>query len=159
MDTIVHFATSGLETAEQDPDRFMLTDMHGIENAFDVAILRKCRLFVASSIAVYAGNPAKEKLAEDASLLPTSIYGVGKVYAEQLVRYYSQKMGLDFRCLRYPVVVSSSRHGYVGAARYTTDMFVHALAGKKYECYANPDARVPVIHIDDCIDATVRFRR
>ena len=90
-------------------------------------------------------------------MLPTTIYGVSKIYGELLGRYYNIKYGMDYRSLRYPVIVSSEEYGYKGTAIYTTEMFFKALKEKKYECYVNPETKVPVIHVDDCVAATVKL--
>jgi threonine 3-dehydrogenase len=56
-------------------------------------------------------------------LEPESIYGVSKVFNENLGRYYFQKFGMDFRCLRYPGVVSSEKYDAKGTVSYVTGKF------------------------------------
>lgn len=89
--------------------------------------------------------------------MPTTIYGISKIYGELLGRYYNSKVGLDYRSLRYPVIISSEEYGFSGTAVYTTEMFFKALREKKYDCYVNPETRVPSIHVDDCVDATIKL--
>jgi threonine 3-dehydrogenase len=116
------------------------------------------RLFNASSIAAYGGDKfPRESAPEDSSKLPSTIYGISKIYGELLGAYYNSKFGLDYRSLRYPVILSSQEYGYKGTAIYTTEMFFKAIHDKKYECYVNAETKVPAIHVDDCVDATVNM--
>ncbi len=78
-----------------------------------------------------------------------------KVYTELLGRYYHSKFGVDFRCLRYPVIISPEEYDYNGTAGYTTEIFFKALREKKYECYLREDTRLPMIHVDYALRATM----
>lgn len=93
------------------------------------------------------------------------MYGVTKVFNEHLGDYYNRKFGVDFRCLRYPGVISSKKFGFNGSACWTTgkiftfnihlEIFFEALEKGKYKCWLNPDTKLPFVYIDDCIAATV----
>ena len=69
--------------------------------------------------------------------------------------YYHQKFGVDFRCLRYPGIVSSEKYEAHGTVSFITEMFFESLESGKYECYLRPDCSVPAIHIEDCVAATL----
>jgi threonine 3-dehydrogenase len=71
--------------------------------------------------------------------------------------YFSNKYNLDFRSLRYPGVISSEKYAFNGTTDYSTEIFFHLLEKGEYKCFLKEDAELPMIYIDDCIDATVRF--
>lgn len=87
---------------------------------------------------------------------PKTIYGVSKVHAELLGEYYHHRFGLDFRCLRFPGVISSDPPGG-GTTDYAVAIFHEALKTGKYECYLRPDTRLPMMHINDCMQALWQF--
>ena len=85
------------------------------------------------------------------------MYGVSKVFNEQLGTYYNKKFGVDFRCIRYPGVISSEKYAFNGTTDYSTEIFFHVLETKHYKCFLKDDAALPMMYIDDCIEATVKF--
>jgi len=101
----------------------------------------------------------------DSILQPTTMYGVSKVFNEQLGSYYNKKFGVDFRCIRYPGVISSEKYAFNGTAMYSTcnilcfnhalEIFFEALENGHYKCFLKPKTFLPMIYIDDCIQATV----
>ena len=93
----------------------------------------------------------------DVILQPKTIYGVSKVFNEMMGEYYSKKFNLDFRSLRYPGVISSEKYAFNGTTDYSTEVFFHALENRYYKCWLKKDTALPMIYIDDCIDATVQY--
>lgn len=80
----------------------------GFINALNLARDHKCQIFSPSSIAAFGGDKfPKDMTPVDTITLPHTIYGVTKVFNEHLGAYYNRKFGVDFRCLRYPGVISS----------------------------------------------------
>lgn len=85
--------------------------------------------------------------------------------------YYHHKFGLDFRCLRFPGVISSDPpgggttgnniislckphiviHSFCRSADYAVAIFHQALRHGYYQCYLKPDTRLPMMYIDDCL--------
>lgn len=75
--------------------------------------------------------------------------------------YFCNKFGVDFRCMRYPGVMSSEKYAFNGTACYSTEIFFHILESKdkSYKCWLKEDARLPMIYIDDCVNATMMLLR
>lgn len=63
------------------------------------------KFFFASTLASY-GEGAGDPMPEDEPQWPNLIYGATKVAVERLGVYFKLRHGLDFRCLRFPLVIS-----------------------------------------------------
>ncbi|MGY8997323.1 MAG: NAD-dependent epimerase/dehydratase family protein, partial [Alphaproteobacteria bacterium] len=61
--------------------------------------------FFASTVASYGAVEA-DPMPEDFPQWPENMYGATKVAVERMGVYFRHKHGLDFRCLRFPLVVS-----------------------------------------------------
>ena len=116
--------------------------------------LQANRIFNASSTEAYGSMTSKGSAPEDCPMLPDTIFGVSMVYAELLGRYYHIKYGLDYRALRYPVIVSA-QDGFKDVADFIKEMHFKAIMENKYECYVKAETKVPAIHVQDAVDATV----
>ena len=68
-------------------------------------------------------------------------------------QYYNHKFGLDFRCLRFPGVISADTNPGGGTTDYAVAIFHEALQYGSYECYLNADTRLPMMYIDDCLQS------
>ena len=71
-------------------------------------------------------------------------------------QYYNYRYGMDFRSARYPGVISDTLPGG-GTTDYAIHIFHEALQNGRYTCYLKPDTCMPMIHIDDCLRATIEL--
>ena len=124
-----------------------------------------------SSIAVY-GLPDLDTRAragavrEDEWNLPQTMYGCNKLYCEQLGRYYSRHYKqlaanvaprVDFRCLRFPGLISADTEPSGGTSDYAPEMLHAAARGVPYACFVRPDTRIPLMAMPDAIDALLQL--
>ncbi len=125
-----------------------------------------------SSIAAY-GLPSlavKEnsgKLTEDQYNQPTTIYGCNKLYCEHLGRYYTRHYKqlaaeslagkVDFRCIRFPGLISAVTVPSGGTSDYASEMIHAAAKGEPYACFVRPDTRIPFMAMPDSVDALFRL--
>ena len=124
-----------------------------------------------SSIAAY-GLPDIEtrsragRVREDDWNKPITMYGCNKLYCEHLGRYYSKHYkqllearspSVDFRCVRFPGLISAVTVPSGGTSDYASEM-IHAAARREpYACFVRPDARIPFMAMPDAIDALLKL--
>ena len=155
---MVHLAGILSALGERNPDLAIDVNVFGVVNAMRIAQANDIRIFIPSSIAVFGGEIfPKRRTPIDVILQPKTIYGVSKVFNEMIGEYYSSKFNLDYRSLRYPGIISSAKFAFNGTTDYSTEIFFHALENRYYKCWLSPTAALPMMYIDDCVDATVRF--
>ena len=121
-----------------------------------------------SSIAAY-GLPSLEtkmragKVREDDWMQPTTMYGCNKLYCEQLGTYYARHYKqlaaerasgrVDFRCVRFPGLISAVTTPSGGTSDYAPEMIHAAAKGQPYSCFVRPDTRIPFMAMPDGVDA------
>jgi threonine 3-dehydrogenase len=121
-----------------------------------------------SSIAAY-GLPDVEtktragRVTEDEWLHPSTMYGCNKRYCELLGTYYARRYKqlapepssgrVDFRCVRFPGLISAQTVPSGGTSDYAPEMIHAAAKGEPYACFVRPDTRIPFMAMPDGVDA------
>ena len=124
-----------------------------------------------SSIAAY-GLPDLEakaragRVREDDWNVPTTMYGCNKLYCEHLGRYYARHYKqlaaetlsgkVDFRCVRFPGLISAVTVPSGGTSDYAPEMLHAAAQGKPYACFVRPDTRIPFMAMPDGVEALLQ---
>jgi threonine 3-dehydrogenase len=86
------------------------------------------QVLFASSIGVYGADIQEDVISDVTIQRPATIYGVTKVFGEQLGAYYKRKYGLDFRGLRYPSIIGPGVTT-IGVAQFTRRCWRIELSG------------------------------
>ena len=120
-----------------------------------------------SSIAAYglpslAAKASVGPVTEDEYAHPTTMYGCNKLYCEQLGHYYARHYKqlsadavarVDFRCVRFPGLISAMTAPSGGTSDYASEMIHAAAKGEAYDCFVRPDTTIPFMAMPDGVDA------
>lgn len=174
FDTIYHLAAVLSTSAERHPPLAHRVNVDGTLNLLEIAVTqthlqgRPVKFLYPSSIAVYgfpdlASKNNVAKVREDEWCTPRTMYGVNKLYCEQLGSYYanyyrqldaeSATVHIDFRCLRFPGLISAVTRPTGGTSDYAPEMLHHAAQGEPYRCFVRDDTRIPFMTMPDAIHA------
>jgi nucleoside-diphosphate-sugar epimerase len=125
-----------------------------------------------SSIAAYglpdlAAKTSAGKVHEDQWSHPTTMYGCNKLYCEQIGRYYAHYYKqlaaedasgrVDFRCVRFPGLISAVTMPSGGTSDYAPEMMHAAARGEPYACFVRPDTRIPFMAMPDGVEALLQL--
>ncbi len=171
IDTIYHLAALLSTRSEFTPEAAHRVNVEGtlglLQLAFEQSEWRgkPVKFIFPSSIAVY-GLPDQEtksaytRVREWEWNYPRTMYGCNKLYCEQLGIYFStyyrqlatdRPIMLDFRCLRFPGLISAFTVPSGGTSDYGPEMLHHAAQGKPYSSFVRQDVRIPFMAMPDAI--------
>jgi len=135
---------------------------------------RPVKFLYPSSIAAYgipdvATKERAGRVREDEFTHPTTMYGANKLYCEQLghyyARYYKQLSAetrsgkVDFRCVRFPGLISALTMPAGGTSDYAPEMIHAAARGQAYACFVRPDTQIPFMVMPDGVEALLRLAK
>ncbi len=179
IETIIHLAALLSTHSEFNPETAHRVNVQGTLNLLKLAIEQgksrgsPVKFIFPSSIAVYGLPDAETKaragaVKEQEYLYPITMYGCNKLYCEHLGRYYAQyyqqlsampSMGVDFRCVRFPGLISANTMPTGGTSDYAPEMLHAAVQGKHYACFVSEEAQIPFMVMPDAIKSLLLLER
>jgi nucleoside-diphosphate-sugar epimerase len=178
VETVYHLAALLSTRSEFTPTTAHQVNVEGTLNLLEFSQReaeshgRPVTFLYPSSIAAY-GLPDLEtkrragKVKEDEYNTPSTMYGCNKLYCEQLGRYYArfykqlaaetQSGRVDFRCVRFPGLISALTVPSGGTSDYAPEMIHAAAKGTPYACFVRPDTRIPFMAMPDGVEALLRL--
>ena len=184
VEEIYHLAAVLSTRAEFAPEVAHQVNVSGTVNILQIAAEqgrmtgRPVKVIFPSSIAVYGFSSLAEKNAAGAVTeyvhnKPSTMYGCNKLYCEHLGRYYAHSYRqlasdsvagedgnrgvVDFRCIRYPGLISTDTVPTGGTSDYVPEMLHAAARGEHYNCFVRADATIPFMTMPEAIQATLQL--
>lgn len=166
---IFHLAGLLSSSGEKNPALAHEVNVNGslsmmrIANKHGARLGQPVRFIFTSSIAVYGIVPGDDTITpvtERNFLTPATMYGINKLYIEQYGKYFSRftppgnpgGVPLDFRCVRFPGLISAETLPTGGTTDYGPEMLHAAAKGEPYVCYVRPDSKLPFMVMRDAIN-------
>lgn len=156
--TVYHLASLLSGTSEKQPLFAWKLNVEPLLNFCEMAkegLLKK--IFWPSSIAVFGTGIPKENVGQDVVLNPTTVYGISKMAGEKWCEYYNSKFGVDVRSIRYPGLISWKTPAGGGTTDYAVEIFYEAVEQGKYTSFISEDTAMPMLYMDDAINATLNL--
>lgn len=178
IDTVYHLAALLSTRSEFTPLRAHQVNVEGTLSLLEFSQReaeshgRSVLFLYPSSIAAYglpdlAAKTRAGHVREDDYNTPTTMYGCNKLYCEQLGRYYArfykqlaaeaQSGRVDFRCVRFPGLISALTVPSGGTSDYAPEMIHAAAKGEPYACFVRPDTRIPFMTMPDGVAALLKL--
>ncbi len=176
---VYHLAALLSTSAEKNPPLAQTVNVGGTLQLLEYARMTGKRLgtpvvfMFPSTIAVYGFPTLEEKtragrVDETQGLQPRTMYGINKLYCENLGAYFDElymqlapdkESGwVDFRGVRFPGLISAFTVPTGGTSDYAPEMVHAAAQGKPYACFVRPDARIPFMARPDGVRALLELR-
>ncbi len=145
-------------TAEKMPEKAWNLNMNSLLAVLDLAKENHIqKVYWPSSIAVFGPSTPKINTPQQTIMQPSTVYGISKVSGEYWCNYYHEKYGVDVRSLRYPGIISWKTKPGGGTTDYAVDIYFKALEDKKYECFLSENTRLPMMYMNDAVNATIQL--
>jgi len=168
IEEIFHLAAVLSTKAEKNPELATQVNINGTLHLLNLALLQNMKyeiitkFFFPSSIAVYNTNAKNKTIDENSCCNPKTTYGKHKLFCENLGTAFDlygneQNLKIDFRCIRFPGIISANTIPTGGTSDYAPQMIHSAFNKKNYTCFVNKNTCLPFIVMPDVIDSIIQL--
>ncbi|PKP53468.1 MAG: NAD-dependent epimerase [Bacteroidetes bacterium HGW-Bacteroidetes-1] len=144
--------------AEKIPQQAWEINMRALMNTLELSRDSDAnKLFWPSSIAVFGPTTPRHNTQQLTVMEPNTVYGISKLAGERWGEYYQKRYGVDFRSLRYPGLISYKTEAGGGTTDYAVEIYYEAIRNNSYNCFLREDTALPMMFMDDAIQATIQL--
>lgn len=155
---IYHLAAILSAAGEKNPLQAWDLNMVGLLNVLEIAKTHTIeKVFWPSSIAVFGPNTIQEQTPQQIFKDPNTVYGISKLAGEHWCEYYYNTYGVDVRSIRYPGLIGYKSLPGGGTTDYAVDIYHKAALSEKFTCFLDKDTYLPMMYMDDAINATLQL--
>jgi nucleoside-diphosphate-sugar epimerase len=145
-------------TAEKNPAFAWELNMNSLFHVLNLAKEGHIKkIYWPSSIAVFGPTTPRINTPQYTIMEPSTVYGISKLAGERWCEYYHNKFGVDVRGIRYPGLIGYKALPGGGTTDYAVDIFHQAKGKGSYECFLKENTALPMMFMDDAINATLQL--
>lgn len=145
-------------TAEKNPAFAWELNMNSLFHVLNLAKEGHIqKIYWPSSIAVFGPTTPRVHTPQYTVMEPSTVYGISKLAGERWCEYYHHKFGVDVRGIRYPGLIGYKALPGGGTTDYAVDIFHQAKSKGSYECFLKENTALPMMYMDDAIQATLQL--
>lgn len=151
VSSIVHLSSMLSMPSDANPWAAYQVNANGMMHVLEAArLLDVEKVIFSSSNAVYGAS--RGAIDDDTIRKPGSMYGITKLFGEHLGLFYHKKFGLDFRGIRFCVIIglgAKTKH----MSQYMAWMIEQSLMGNPFEVWVTEDTNNPWLYHKDAVRA------
>lgn len=112
---IMHFASHiNVGESMENPFKYFNDNVLAVMNVLEFATQHDVKRFILSSTANLFDDPQTVPISESEPLIPGSVYGETKFWAERILHWMDRIYGLKYCCLRYFNACGAHPDGHIG---------------------------------------------
>jgi nucleoside-diphosphate-sugar epimerase len=158
INSIYHTSATMVLDCEQSPAECFQTNVMGTVNLFEVARLQSVSEVMYISTGMVYGSEPTRKIDDDTPHRPTLMYATTKECCEHIGDYYHRKYGLNFRGIRFPMVIGPGREISYFFGDYSGAVEMPA-RGEPYTIHVDPDNISCLIYVKDVAGALIALKK
>ncbi len=156
--TVYHLAALLSGTAEKNPMFGWKLNMDTLLTFLELAKDKVIdKIFWPSSIGVFAPDTPKDNTPQNTIQTPSTVYGISKLSGEYWCKWYQQNHNVDVRSVRFPGLISWKTPAGGGTTDYAVDIYYKAIEDGKYTSFLKEGTYLPMLYMDDAINAIVEL--
>ena len=156
--TVYHLAALLSGTAEKNPMFGWKLNMDTLLTFLELAKDKVIdKIFWPSSIGVFGPDTPKDNTPQNTIQTPSTVYGISKLSGEYWCKWYQQNHNVDVRSVRFPGLISWKTPAGGGTTDYAVDIYYKAIEDGKYTSFLSEGTYLPMMYMDDAIDAIVEL--
>jgi len=155
---IFHLAVLPGDLCEKDALNAVKVNINGFMYLMEAARNNGVKQVLFSSSGTTYGEDLEpgQMLTDKTLQRPASFYGINKVFAESVGRWYRKKYDFDFRGIHYPAIVGPGLRA-AGMVTYASAMIEMPAKGEPYTIPIGKDISLSIVYVEDGARALIQL--